>query len=147
MLAGLLKIFGLPGSIALGAALLLAITCGVLGVQLYVAKADVKSAQADKKTAETERDAATQRAAGNLSAANGFKTIGIERLALLETCQRENTRVAAANQVAVADARAKALDAERTLQLFIDKYAARNRSPNCAAARADLDRFCPALDY
>lgn len=139
-MTAILKLFGLPGTIALAAALLLAITTVRLALDLRVTKASLSAAK-------SERDTATARASANAMSAGSWKTTAGERLTLLQACQAENTRVANETAAGLARAEAARTDAERTLAQFTARYAAAIRIPACADARVKLDAACPAMEY
>lgn len=147
MIAVLLKIFGPAGTVALAAAVLLALTTAGTGLMLYKARSDVASAKAKLSLVESARDAAANRAVNNATAAAGWETVATERNTLLAACQLENTRILTDNKKAVAAARAAATDAERTLSLFVARYSENLRNPDCVRARAALDLSCPALEF
>ena len=131
----------------IGVIIALTLACAGLGLQLYKAKADVRTAEAAQRVAEGERDLAVTRASDAAAGAAGWKTVAGERKGLLEACQVENTRVREVNAAAVAAALARARDAETAFKSFVDRYAANLRNPDCVAARQRLDQFCAALDY
>lgn len=113
----------------------------------YKLKADVATAEAAVATVTGERDAAKKTATDNFNASEGWKKIANERRDLLIACQNENTRMREENDQAIEDADAKRKDAERALKTFIEKYAADVRTPDCAAARRELDAKCPVISY
>lgn len=106
------------------------------------------AAEANTRTAITERDAWKQTAQGATSA-NAAAAAAIASLKRALQQQQQAARDnAAANAHAIAAARADAADADRTLQLFTAKFQRDSRKPDCARALAELDAMCPTLkDY
>lgn len=143
----LLKIFGIPGTIALASAIVLALLLGVCSFGLYTTRTELKLVSAELNLAKAERNGALQIASINEESSKGWEAIAETRKALLAEAQAENARVAADNQAALARARAETLDAERTLSQFAARFAASIRSPDCAAARARLDATCPLVKF
>lgn len=136
------------------AVLALVALLGVQTLRLKWAQAEVATVTAARITAESQRDAALNEREAWKGKASTLEQAGLswqnvagERLALLAECQAEHSRIYDANEKAVAEAQAAAADAERTLSLFVSRYAERNRAPSCAAARAELDRACAAVEY
>lgn len=132
---------------------ILLVVCLGLGVALKLEASDVKAAeasrdtaQADKRTAETERESWKRRAT-ELNAANlAYGTVLNGVKSELALCQGENLRLGAAGETAVSKAQAEARDAERTLAIFTAKFQTESRKPVCASALKALDAACPALE-
>lgn len=138
-----------PLLITIGVLLLvIAVLSGSLVVQgsrLDVAAANVQASIAHQKSTATERDSWKLRAE-ELTLAN------VEWLATASTLQDELqraqdqlTQVRKQTQAAVASARAAAADADRTLNLWLDRYRAQVGAPDCAKALMTLEAACPAL--
>lgn len=136
----LLKIFGLPGSIALAVAIGALSAC----IWLWVALA---GAEAARSVAEIEADVAQGRATANAASATSWKATALQRHTLLLECQAENTRIAVETAAGLEAADAARKDAERSAALFADRYAASLRIPACVKARQNLDAACPAMEY
>lgn len=139
-MSAILKIFGLPGTIALALALAFAGVAGVTLVRLHLVTAKLE-------VSETLLSSAEQRSVNSLRSAQSWRATAAERLALLEACQVENTRIANETAAGLARAEAARTDAERTLAQFTRRYAEAIRIPACADARAKLDAACPAMEY
>lgn len=134
------------------AALLTVIAGQVLERTVTVAwlKGRVALAQGARDTAAADAKVAAGRAATaeakilELAQANaGFAANEAVLRAELEHCQMEFQRIREENGAALLQAQRDRADAERTLEQFVARFAA--RTPSCAAALASLDRACPAL--
>ena len=138
-----------------GTAAALLITVVGLGVTLALTRADRDRAEAFRDTAvegmrraETERDAFRLRV-GELEIANrawgsAFNAVQGE----LEAAQRENRRLQQAGAAAIAAAQAAAVDADRTLKEFVERFATETRETDCGRALIAMEAACPALsDY
>lgn len=64
----------------------------------------------------------------------------------LTQAQGERRRLEAEGQRAIAEARARAQDAELAHKSFVDRYAQQIRNPDCAGALTVLQTSCPALE-
>jgi hypothetical protein len=124
-----------------------------LAIALKVAGGKVDTAQAHQATAESRRDTAiTERDAwkaktADLRAANTAVVAANDSLrAELARQQQQCSDNAAANQRAIAAARADAADADRTLKAFTAKFQIESRKPTCARALDALGAACPALE-
>lgn len=111
-----------------------------------VAKADQATAEGARDLAATERDAWKGKAR-ELDIANlaGQKAIAYLQQEL-KLAQGERRRLLDEGQQAIAEARARALDAEQAHKTFVDRYAKQVRNPDCAGALAVLQTSCPALE-
>lgn len=137
------------------ACLVLVAMLGASSLYAYKLRSDVATAQAavsvlegERDTARADRDAAAARATEIANARDGWASIAGERAGLLGACQAENLRIRVAGDTAVANARAAARDAERTLGAFTRTYQIESRKPDCERARNAMAAACPALkDY
>ncbi len=131
---------------------LLAVLIG-MSVKLALISSDLDTAVSQKATAEeavrrvgTERDSWKDKA-NAASSANDSCTQGIESLSVTLDRQQKACRAAqAANQKAIAAARAEAADADATLQRFVAQFRAQTPETDCGRALAALDAACPALE-
>lgn len=130
---------------------LLVVVAG-LGVRVHMLGSDAIAADARRAAAVADRDAArTERnawkaKANDLIAANSAYGVTVDTLRQLLDEARQAARVMAEqDRKAIAQARADAADADRTLQLFTAKYQAESRKPDCAKALLTLEAACPAL--
>lgn len=134
---------------ACGALLVLALG---LGVALKMERADTRAAEADTATAVAQRDSAvTERDAWKAdaiaaTAANAaWEKTALALQAEMQRQQEEARLSEAANQQAIAAARAAYLDADRTLDKFVRQFQTESRKPQCAQALAAMEAACPAL--
>lgn len=134
---------------ACGALILLALG---LGIALKVERADSRAAKAETATAVAQRDAvATERDAWKASAdsattANAaWEKTAQDLQAEIQRQQDEARRSEAANQQAIAAARAAYLDADHALDRFTKQFQTESRKPHCAQALAAMEAACPAL--
>lgn len=113
---------------------------------LDTATAQKTSAEETAKRVSTERDA--WKAKANAAAeANDSCTHGIESLTLtLDRQQKACRATQAANQQAIAAARAEAADADAALKQFIGQFRQQTPDTTCGRALAALDAACPALE-
>lgn len=133
---------------------LLALSLG-LGVALKMAHSDSRAAKADTATAVAQRDSAvTERDAWKAdavaaTAANAaWEKTAQDLQAEIQRQQDEARRSEAANQQAIAAARAAYLDADRALDKFTRQFQTESRKPHCAQALSAMEAACPALrDY
>ncbi|HET7655747.1 MAG TPA: hypothetical protein VFK18_01970 [Luteimonas sp.] len=131
----------------------LALLCVGLGTALALARAEVRTVTAEAgatyeelQSAQVERDAWKDKA-NAASSANASCTQGIESLTVTLDRQQKACRAAqAANQQAIAAARAEAADADAALQRFIAQFRAQTPETDCGRALAALDTVCPALE-
>lgn len=111
-----------------------------------VAAANLASSQAQLEA--TEVAATAWKAKANAAAeANDSCTHGIESLTLtLDRQQKACRATQAANQQAIAAARAEAADADATLKRFVGQFRRQTPDTDCGRALAALDAACPALE-
>ncbi len=116
-----------------------------LAAEAEAAEAATSAANAQTRSAITERDAWKVRAEDN-ARAERVRTTERDALAdLLEQQQAETVRLAAEGQAAIARAEAEARDADRALQAFTAQFQAAARTADCGAALAALNNACPTL--
>jgi len=151
--------FSLTKAVALRASLagagVLLILLFVQTMRLHTAHADVATAQAAQATAEARLTGAKAEKA-TLTAAIGTaedarasaENVATERLAIIEAERADHRRIVDANTRAVRTARDAQADAERTLSVFMDRYADAIRNPGCSTALIHMEASCSALsDY
>lgn len=119
-----------------------------LAADVRAANAATDTAQANVRTAVTERDAWKTRAEDNARSAS-VRTAERDLLAdLLDQQQNETVRLVAEGEAAVARAQDAARDADRTLKAFTAQFQAAARTADCGAALTALNNACPTLrDY
>ena len=134
---------------ACGALLVLALG---LGVALKIERADSRAAEADTATAlaqryaaVTEREAWKATATAATTANAAWQKTSQELQAEIQRQQDETRRSEAANQQAIAAARAAHLDADRALAKFTRQFQTESRKPHCAQALSAMEAACPAL--
>lgn len=121
-------------------------TCIGLGVALKVQAGDDAAALAQRDAAVTERDAWKGKAAGCVAANGAYADVVDTLQAELSRAHAERQRIREAGSQAVAAAQAAARDADATLDKFIAQFRAQASRPDCAAALAQLEQACPALE-
>lgn len=144
---------GLTTTPLLWACGLLLAACAWLGWNNHslAAERDVAAAQRDTAvqrvgTVETERDAWKTRA-DELQAARAGDRRAIDMLrGLLAQAQGESARLEREGEQAVAAAQARAAEADRTLDAWMDRYAAQVRQGDCQTALAAVQQACPAME-
>lgn len=109
------------------------------------ARAQQQAAVALTRTVTTEREAWKIRAdeLGNANQAYGGVVSTLQ--AELKTAQDQAAALRTQSAGAVAQARAEAADADRTLKRFTAQVQAQLRQPDCARALSALTQACPAL--
>lgn len=133
----------------------LLLVCLGLGVSLKLEAGKVRTAQAQRDTAQqrvvaviAERDAwkhtAQSAAEANTAATDAIGSLRTTLAAQQQACGT----VIAENQKALNAARNDAADADRTLKTFTRKFQTESRKPDCTRALSALEAACPALrDY
>lgn len=142
----------LTAKVAQGIAAALLVLCIGLGVQVFVqskrldvAEASLKTAQADKKTAITERDAWKSKTA-DVQAANAAYGVIFDKLQAEADRQQQQADAAAERAAAaVAAARRDEATAEKTLADFRKRSA--SKPAPCAAALLAMQSACPTLEH
>ena len=116
-----------------------------LSTERDLAQASLKTAQADKKTAETERDAWKEKTA-DAQAANAAYDVIFEQQRQEAQAQQQHADAAAQQAAAaVADARRDEAAAEKQLVDFRKRFA--GKTTDCAAALLRLDAVCKIGSY
>lgn len=121
--------------------------------RIHLLKADVSVANAASASAvawanelQTSRDAWKGAAERMQAATTKWESAFATVHRLLQDAQRENARIDAANRAAVSAAQAREAEANRTLDAWMQRYAAQVRQDNCAAALSAVQAACPALE-
>lgn len=142
----------LTAKVAQGIAAALLVLCIGLGVQVFVqskrldvAAASLKTAQADKKTAETERDSWKAKTADALAANAAYGVIFDKLQAEADRQQQQADAAAERAAAAVAAARSDEAAAEKTLADFRKRFA--GKTTDCATALMRLDAVCKIGSY
>ena len=132
---------------------LLLAAVAVLGGLLYTARADVAAARARTEAAAatagqraTERDAWKQAAEASAAAAGSWEAAFADMRVLLRQAQSEARRLDEAGKRAVAAAQAREVEANRTLDAWMARYANQVRVGDCAAALNAVQAACPAFE-
>lgn len=137
-------------TLRIAAAIVLAALLSLLAIQtvrLKNAQADVKLAQADLKAAEDSRDSWKSKAGEAEKSAGSWKQVAGRRSELLAECQEEGARIGRENRAAVAAAKKAQMKAEADSALWRRNFEKIIAQPQCAAARAAVDRACPVPEY
>lgn len=129
------------------------VAIAVLGGLLYLKQADVDvaraaagTAQAHRDVALTERDAWKQAAGTALGANAKWETAFETMRGLLKAAQGENRRLDAAGRAAVRAAQERAALADRTLQVWKQRYEEQLLVEDCADALNAVQVACPAME-
>lgn len=141
----------LTAKVAQGIAAALLVLCLGLGAQVFVqskrldvAAADLKTAQANARTAETERDAWKSKT-GDALAANAAYAVIFDKLQAEADAQQQRADAAAKQAAAaVAAARRDEAAAEKTLAAFRKRF--EGKPVPCAAALLAMQNACPTLE-
>lgn len=142
----------LTAKVAQGLAAALLVLCIGLGVQVFVqskrldvAAASLKTAQADKKTTETERDSWKAKTGDALAANSAYGVIFDKLQAEADAQQLQAEADARTAAAAVAAARRDEAAAEKTLADFRKRSA--SKPAPCAAALLAMQSACPTLEH
>lgn len=132
--------------IAGGAALVLAIACGVQSWRLHSLQAEHAAVAANNTLLEAAVESWQHTASDQALAAGSWKDVADKRLALLAAAQAETLRIGNANQDALRRALVQLEQADKARAVAEGKLAGARMQPDCAAALTALNSACPTLE-